>query len=107
MSATQHSPRITLRIPGDWAHPGELLERLPEGYRLTPDTLFLPDKTPIEFNPMEPDDQFPKIFEGSCRRQPHDDELATVGRYTVNVALSGPGGSIESALAMMQAGSAI
>lgn len=107
MSATQHSPRITLRIPGDWAHPGELLERMPEGYRLTPESLFLPDGTEIEFNPMPPDRQFPQIFQGSCRRPPQENELAVVKRYTVNVGLTGPGGSIPSALAMMQAGSAI
>jgi hypothetical protein len=98
---------ITLRIPGDWAHPRELVERLPDGFRLTPDALFLPDGTKIEFVPMPPDDQFPRIFESSCRRPPTADELAIVGRYTVNVGLTGPGGSLESALTMMQAGAAI
>jgi hypothetical protein len=107
MSDTGGSPEITLRIPGDWAHPGELLERLPDGYRLTPDALFLPDGTAIDFVPMPPDDQFPRIFESSCRRTPAADELAVVGRYTVNVCLTGPGGSLESALTMMQAGAAI
>lgn len=98
---------ITLRIPGDWAHPGELLERLPDGFRLTPDSLVLPDGTKIDFVPMPPDDQFPGIFESSCRRPPTADELAIVARYTVNVGLTGPGGSLESALTMMQAGAAI
>jgi hypothetical protein len=98
---------VTLRIPGDWKHPRELLERMPEGYRLEPETLFLPDGTPIEFMPMPPDEQFPEIFGSSCRRPPTADEQATVSRYTVNVALKGPGGSMESALRMMQAGAAI
>jgi hypothetical protein len=35
------------------------------------------------------------------------EELAIVDRYTVNVALSGHGGSLESARKMMQAGAAI
>jgi hypothetical protein len=56
---------------------------------------------------MPPDDQFPRIFESCCRRPPTQDELAVVGRYTVDVGLTGPGGSLESALTMMQAGAAI
>jgi hypothetical protein len=83
------------------------LERLPPGYRLTPDELVLPNGEKIEFIPMEPDDQFAGIFESSCRRPATDDELAVVARYTVNVGLTGPGGSMESALTMMQAGAAI
>jgi len=103
----QNAPRITLRIPGSWSHPGELQERLPDGFRLAPDTLFLPDNTSIDFIPMPPDVEFPQIFESSCRRRPNDDELAVVERYTVNVGLCGSGGSLESARTMMQAGAAI
>ncbi|MFN0056261.1 MAG: hypothetical protein ACKV0T_29295 [Planctomycetales bacterium] len=98
---------VTLRIPGDWSHPGELLERLPDDVRLTPDALILPTGTEIEFIPMAPDEQFPEIFKSSCRRPAAAAELAIVDRYTVNVGLNGPGGSIESALTMMQAGAAI
>lgn len=107
MNVTNVSPPITLRIPGDWAHPGELVDRLPEGFRLTPEALSLPDGAQVEFIPMPPDDQFPQIFRSSCRRPPADEELAIVSRYTVNVGLTGPGGSRESALTMMQAGAAI
>jgi hypothetical protein len=107
MSRKNPSPRITLRIPGAWSHPGELLERLPDGFRLGPEALRLPDGTEIEFIPMPPDEQFPRIFESACRRPPTDDELAVVARYKVNVGLSGPGGSMQSARAMMQAGAAI
>lgn len=107
MNETTFTPRITLRIPGDWSHPGELLERLPDGFRLTPEALFLPDGTEVELIPMPPDDEFPRIFQSACRRPPTDDELATVNRYTVNVGLSGPGGSLESARTMMQAGAAV
>ena len=61
----------------------------------------------IEFVPMPPDDQFPQIFESSCRMPAAKDELATLARYSVNIGLNGPGGSREAALAMMQAGAAI
>lgn len=108
MSGTnQISPTITLRVPGDWSHPRELLERLPDGFRLDRDTLLLPDDTPIDIIPMPPDGEFPKIFKTSCRRPPKEEELAVVARYTVNVGLTGPGGSLESAWKMMQAGAAI
>jgi hypothetical protein len=107
MNDTEITPRITLRVPGDWSHPGELLERLPEGFRLGPESLSLPDGTEIEFTPMAPDQQFPQIFQSACRRPPTDEELEVLGRYTVNVGLSAKGGSLESALAMMQAGAAI
>jgi hypothetical protein len=98
---------ITLRIPGDWSHPGELMQRLPPGFRLTPEALLLPNDAKIDFVPMAPDVEFARIFQSSCRRPPTDDELAVVARYTVNVGLTGPGGSLESALTMMQAGAAI
>lgn len=101
------TPRITLRVPGDWSHPGELLERLPGGFRLTPEALLLPDGTEIEFNPLAPDEVFPQIFQSACRRPPSDDELGVLARYSVNVGLSADGGSLAAALAMMQAGAAI
>lgn len=107
MSGTSDSPTITLRIPGAWSDPGDLISRLPAGFRLTPEALFLPDGRRIEFVPMPADGQFPAIFRSSCRRPAADRELATVDRYSVNVGLNGPGGSLEAALTMMQAAAAI
>jgi hypothetical protein len=98
---------IALRIPGQWAHPQELMERLPAGYRLTPEALILPDGTEVGFGAGAPDDRFAQIFRSSCRQPPTEDELAAVDRYTVNVFLSGPGGSMPAAHTMMQAGAAI
>jgi hypothetical protein len=83
------------------------VERLPASFCLTPDVLILPNGAKIDFIPLEPDDQFASVIESSCRRPPTDQELAVVARYTVNVGLTGPGGSLESALTMMQAGAAI
>jgi hypothetical protein len=98
---------IALRIPGQWSHPKELVDRLPPDFRLTPDTLFLPDKTEVEFGAAPADHQFAQIFRSSCRNEPTPEELAIVDGYKVNVFLSGPGGSMESARKMMQAGAAI
>src|SRR5437588_8285087 len=98
---------IALRIPGKWSHPRELSERLPAGCRLTPETLTLPDSTEIGFGAAAADDQFARIFQSSCRQPATAEELATVDGYTVNVLLSGPGGSMEAARTMMRAGSAI
>lgn len=106
MNKTGDSPHITLRIPGAWLQPMELRERLPEGFRLSSDALLLPDGTEIEFNPLEPDEHFSRIFKSACRRSPNDDELDILARYSVIIGLSGPSGSMKSALAMMQAGAA-
>lgn len=99
--------KISLRIPGKWSHPRELIQSLPAGHRLTPEPLILPDATEIEFGAVDADDQFAQIFRSSCRQPATDDELATVDAYTVNVFLSGPGGSMEAARTMMRAGAAM
>jgi hypothetical protein len=98
---------IALRIPGQWSHPKELVQRLPAACRLTPEALILPDTTPIDFGAVPADDQFAKIFRSSCRQPLTKDELATVNGYTVNVYLSGPGGSLQLARTMMEAGAAM
>src|ERR1700694_931367 len=98
--------KIAHRIPGKWSHPRELIQRLPAGCRLTGEALILPDATQVEFGAVAADDQFAQIFRSSCREPAMDGELATVDGYTVNVFLSGPGGSLEAARAMMQAGGA-
>ena len=77
------------------------------GCRLTPETLTLPDSTQVDFGAGAADDQFAQIFRTSCREPATPDELATVDAYTVNVFLSGPGGSLEAARKMMQAGAAV
>lgn len=106
MDEPAKSVRVGLRIPGGWSHPRELVDRLPEGYRLTPESLFLPDGTEIEFGAMPADDQFAAIFRSSCRKA-DDDELEAVDRYAVNALLCGPGGSLEAARTMMQAAAAL
>jgi hypothetical protein len=107
MDTSDGSVHTTLRIPGKWRHLGELIERMPTGFRLTPAALILPDGAEIEFAPLPPDNQFAKIFRTSCRCQASPAELQIVDHYTVNIGLSGPGGSSAAALTMMQAGAAI
>ena len=104
---TEPAPiQVDLRIPGTWSSPREMIERLPAGYRFTPRSLVLPDGTQIEFGAVDADDQFAQIFRSSCRKA-DDDELESVDRYTVNALLSGPGGSLDAARTMMQAGAAL
>jgi hypothetical protein len=98
---------IALRIPGQWSHPRELSERLPAGCSLTAEGLVLPDTTRVEFGAMAADEEFARIFRSSCRQPATEDELATVDGYTVNVLLSGPGGSMQAARTMMRAGAAV
>lgn len=107
MTSASSTVQTTLRIPGAWSHPRELLERIPAGVRLKPESLVLPDGAEIELTAMPPDDQFAGIFNTACRRPATDEELEIVGRYTVNIGLIGPGGSMDAAQVMMQAGAAI
>ena len=104
---TRPTVNITLRIPGQWRHPTEMLDRLPDGFQFTDDRLILPDLSEIEIYPIPPDGQFPSIFRSMLRRPASAQELQIVDRYTANVVLTGPGGSLESARKMMQAGAAI
>lgn len=98
---------VALRIPGAWSHPKELLERLPEGCELTPEMLVLPGGAKIEFGAVPADEQFPEIFRTSLRRPATAEELASAANYSVNVLLRGPGGSVEAARTMLEAGAAI
>jgi hypothetical protein len=107
MPAINASVTTTLRIPGAWTDPRELLDHIPDGFRLNDRSLVLPDGTEIELTLIPRDAQFAEIFKSSCRRPATEEELAIVSRYTVNIALIGPGGSLEAARAMMQAGAAI
>lgn len=98
---------IALRIPGQWGHPGELIERLPPDCRLTPESLFLPDQSEIGFGAAKADRQFAQIFRSSCRQPATAAELAIVDGYKVNLFLSGPGGSLEAARTMLRAGAVL
>ena len=98
---------VDLRIPGRWPHPRDLIKRLPDGCRVTAKALILPDGARIDLGFLPSDDQFPGIFRSSCRRPPTEEELATADRYTVNVTLSGNGGSMEAARTIMKAGAAM
>ncbi|HVJ66848.1 MAG TPA: hypothetical protein VM510_02620 [Caulifigura sp.] len=99
--------KTTLRIPGDWSDPGDLVASLPEGYRLTPECLILPDGTECEFIPMPPDEQFAGIFESACRQPITADDRDILNRHTVCIGLTGPAGSNEAARSMMQAAAAL
>lgn len=98
---------IILRIPGNWADPADLVERMPDGVELTPGGLMLPDGTDLEWMPLLPDDQFAGIFRSACRTEARPEELEVLDSYSVNIALTGPGGSLDAARVMLRAGAAI
>ena len=104
---TTDDVQVTLRVPGNWANSGEFVDAIPDGYRLTPDTLILPDGREIAIHFRKADDQFVSIFATACRRQPTDEEKKAIEKYSVQVRLTGPGGSDENAAAMMRAGAAV
>lgn len=104
---TSNNITISFRIPGNWAHPGEIIQRVPAGYRLTPEALVLPDGREIAFHPAPPDDQFVGVFRSACRTPLTEDETEILRSYTVNLVLNGPGGSLSEAWTMMEAASAV
>jgi hypothetical protein len=100
-------PEIVLRIPGAWSGPEGLARALPAGHRYATDRLLLPDGDAVDVIPLPPDDEFPQVFAGACRRRLTRRDRETVQRYGVNVCLAGPGGSLEAAIRMLQAGAAV
>lgn len=107
MGQETEAVEIDMRIPGQWNHPGELIERLPEGVKLEGQSLVLPDGSEFYIDAMKADDQFTEIFRTSCRNKPTPEEMDAVDNYKVNILLSAPGGSLEKAHAAMRAAGAI
>jgi hypothetical protein len=101
------APEVTLRIPGSWSGPEELLERLPKGCRCTGEELILADGTTFAFNPLPADDEFPKVFAGSCPKRPTKTEQEQIENYQVNVCLTRRAGSIAAAKQLMAGAAAI
>jgi hypothetical protein len=100
-------PEVTLRIPGAWSGPKEFEQGLPRGCRCTEGHLVLADGTKFELHVLPADDEFPRVFAGSCPKTPTDDECAAIDDYRVNVCLTGRGGSVESAKKLMAGAAAV
>ena len=98
---------VDLRIPGKWPSAKALVEAMPAGVKLRPESMTLPDGTRVDFSIDDADDQFAAIFRSSCRRTPTEEERNAIDNYTANVLISGPGGSMDAARSMMRAASAI
>ncbi|MEX2307007.1 MAG: hypothetical protein WD738_05415 [Pirellulales bacterium] len=69
------APEVTLRIPGTWSRPEEFYEGLPRGSRCTAEGLVMADGSEFELHVLPADEEFPRIFAGSCpkllRTMPH------------------------------------
>ncbi len=106
-------PEVSLRIPGDWASPRALSDRLMgTGYTLSlsdqPSDFALAHTATGQRFPMGvvgPDEQIAELFADGGRLSAA--ELAAVRDHDVKVFVSGPGGSVDAARAVMRAGAAI
>lgn len=109
MTSTNPAAPTTIRLPGVWTNPRELTSRLSDEFRHLDDkNLFLPDGAEISAKPVPADELFKTLFTSSCqRRPPTEEELAMVRDQTMNVVLTGPGGSLDAARTMLQVGAAI
>ncbi len=99
--------QIEVRIPGTWAEPDELIERLPDGYGLSPRGLVTPSGQCLEVGFLPPDDQFVEVFATACRQNPTADEREAIENYAVIVTLGGPGGSLILASEFMRTAAAL
>jgi len=102
-----HAPEVTLRIPGGWTQPEEFYGALPRGCRCNERGLVLADGTEFELHVSPADEEFPRIFAGSCPKTPTESEQEQIENYRVNVCLTGPGGSIAAAKKIMEGAAAI
>jgi hypothetical protein len=92
---------VTIRVPGHWEEPRELLESLSEGYRLDGNGydlwLWLPDGGRASLRAAPPDEQFFKMWLEGCTREPTETEIAGVQSYATSVHLTMPGGNLRRA----------
>lgn len=103
----KHKILVTLRIPGTWPTPADLFAAMPAGCKMQADRLILSDGTEIEVNIRPRDAQFVSVFGQACRRGPTKAEKAALQKYTWQICLTGPGGSMHNAVVMMQAAAAV
>jgi hypothetical protein len=101
------APEVTLRIPGAWSEPVEFFERLPPGCHSTAEGLALDDGSEFELHALPADDEFPRIFAGSCPKLPSESERERIEAYRTNLCLTGRGGSLEAAQQLMAAAAAV
>ncbi len=100
-------PEVTLRIPGMWRQPEDFFDRLPRGCRATKEGIALADGSQFELHALAADEEFPRIFAGSCAKTPTAIEREQIENYTVNMCLTGRGGSLESARRLMEGAAAV
>ena len=108
-------PAITLRVPGCWASPRDLDERLRAagtGYALSltdqadgPALVHTATGRRFEFDVAGPDGEIADVFAGGGGLT--EAELAAIADHDVKVFITGPGGSVEAARAAMRAAAAL
>lgn len=96
-----------MRIPGAWERPQDFFENLQRDSPLTKDGAALLRNGQFELNVLPADDEFPRIFAGSCSKLPTESERDQIENYKVNICLTGPGGSPDSAKRLMRAAAAV
>jgi len=99
---TSHRIEIALRIPGIWANEQQFKECISEECEISANSLVLADGSQVELYIRPKDRQFVEVFKTSCRTEPTQQESEGLRNYSLQVCLVGPGGSMESATAMMR-----
>ena len=99
-------PKITLRIPGAWAHPQELIDAMPPEFELLPDAVVSPGGERYELDMLPPDEMLGPMFAEQSRTPLSPDEQKVLDNFQVNICITGPAGSLENACGMLDVASA-
>ena len=97
------APEVTLRIPGAWSGRRNLLSGCRAAAASRPRASCSSMDRNLNCNALPADEEFPRIFAGSCPKLPTESEREQIEDYKVNICLTGRGGSIEAAKRLMAA----
>ena len=101
------SPLVNLRVPGQWRDIDHFLEQLPVEGQWQDPWLRLDDLPKVVLDWKPADNEFPAVFEISCRRPPLLDEMDRVKSYTYNACVQSVGGSATAARDLIRVGAAL
>jgi hypothetical protein len=99
---TSHPIEIALRIPGTWVSQQQFAQSISSDCKISGNSLVLADGFQLEIFFRPRDGQFVEVFRNSCRTEMTAQESEGLRNYRYQVCLAGPGGSMESASAMMR-----
>ncbi|NBC10625.1 MAG: hypothetical protein GVY24_02690 [Planctomycetes bacterium] len=104
---SEHLPSITITLAVPQASPEQLHDALGDGYTLDEQGLHDPDGRRYEVVALPQDHEFADIVVGGATHAPRDEEVAAMRAAPTLLKVTGPGGSLDAAAAMLRVGAAL